>query len=258
LETPKQPLTVKEHEVPRVTNPHTVKFATSSRTREWENRDEIDSEFDRVHLTPRVLQMIEGDAIAGVKGEMNALVWRLVSQEFVGETGVNERESVRGYIKDPPKAGSRWEKMGKNRLNRFSDRLNRFLPGGSRSTELLSRTLDRFQNRLSRDKIRLNRFLKNICCDFFWKLWLSDGSEQRWQMNSTETGWTGFRTGWTGIGGWNQILSILRRTKGETLWEVKFVFLKSIHDLGKWSPRNFQKILNLARFTTYLTVADPS
>jgi hypothetical protein len=42
--------------------------------REWENRDEIDSEFDRVHLTPRALQMIEGDAIAGVKGEMNALV----------------------------------------------------------------------------------------------------------------------------------------------------------------------------------------
>jgi hypothetical protein len=42
--------------------------------REWENRDEIDSEFDRVHLTPRVLQMIEGDPNAGVKGEMNALV----------------------------------------------------------------------------------------------------------------------------------------------------------------------------------------
>jgi hypothetical protein len=33
LETPKQPLTVKEHEVPRVTNPHKVKFATSSRTK---------------------------------------------------------------------------------------------------------------------------------------------------------------------------------------------------------------------------------
>jgi hypothetical protein len=29
----KQPLTVKEHEVPRVTNPHKVKFATSSRTK---------------------------------------------------------------------------------------------------------------------------------------------------------------------------------------------------------------------------------
>jgi hypothetical protein len=31
LETPKQPLTVKEHKAPRVTNPHKVKFAMSSR-----------------------------------------------------------------------------------------------------------------------------------------------------------------------------------------------------------------------------------
>ena len=37
----------------------------------------------------------------------------MVSQRFVGEAGVNERESVRGYIKDPPKAGSRLEKRGK-------------------------------------------------------------------------------------------------------------------------------------------------
>ena len=28
----------------------------------------------RVHLTPRVLQMIEGDANAGVNGEVNAFV----------------------------------------------------------------------------------------------------------------------------------------------------------------------------------------
>jgi hypothetical protein len=61
---------------------------------------------DRVHLTPRILQAIEGDAIAGVRGEMNALVESLVSQDFVGEAEVNKRESVRGYIKDPPKAGS--------------------------------------------------------------------------------------------------------------------------------------------------------
>jgi hypothetical protein len=50
--------------------------------------------FDQVHLTPKVLQMIEGDAIAGVKGEMNALVGSLVGQDFVGETEVNERERV--------------------------------------------------------------------------------------------------------------------------------------------------------------------
>jgi hypothetical protein len=122
---------------------------------------------DRVHLTPRILQAIEGDMIAGVKGEMNALVESLVSQDFVGGAEVNERESVRGYIKDPPKAGSRWEKKSKNRLNRFSDRLNRFLPGGSRFTNLLSRRLDRFQNRLSKGKIRLNRFSQKICSDFF-------------------------------------------------------------------------------------------
>jgi hypothetical protein len=103
--------------------------------------------------------MIEGDAIVGVKGEMNALVGSLVSQDFVGEAEVNERESVRGYIKDPPKAGSRWEKRSKNWLNRF-------LPGRSRFTDLLSRRLDRFQNRLSRGKIRLNRFSKKICNDF--------------------------------------------------------------------------------------------
>jgi hypothetical protein len=107
---------------------------------------------DRVHLTPRILQAIEGDVIAGVKCKMNALVESLVSQDFMGGAEVNERESVRGYIKDPPKAGSRWEKRSKNRLNRFSNQLNRFLPGGSRFTILLSRRLDRFQNRLSRGK----------------------------------------------------------------------------------------------------------
>jgi hypothetical protein len=64
--------------------------------------------FDRVHLTPRVLQMIEGDAIAGVNGEMNALVGSLVSQDFVGEAEVNERESE-GVYKGSPKS---WQPLG--------------------------------------------------------------------------------------------------------------------------------------------------
>jgi hypothetical protein len=38
--------------------------------------------------------MIEGEAIAGVRGEMNALVESLVSQDFVGEAKVNKRERV--------------------------------------------------------------------------------------------------------------------------------------------------------------------
>jgi hypothetical protein len=67
---------------------------------------------------------------------------------------VNEEIECEGYIKDPPKAGSCWEKLTENRLNQFP-------PGGFRFTEGLSRRLDRPQIRLSRAKIRLNRFSKN-------------------------------------------------------------------------------------------------
>jgi hypothetical protein len=52
--------------------------------------------------------MIEGDAIAGVRGEMNALVESLVSQDFVAEAGVNKRESV-GVYKGSPKS---WQPLG--------------------------------------------------------------------------------------------------------------------------------------------------
>jgi hypothetical protein len=81
--------------------------------------------------------------------------------------GVMKRESVGGYLKDPPKAGNRWEKRTKNQLNRFVNRLNLFPPGRSRFTDLLSRRLDRIQNRLSQEKIRLNRFSKNIFTRLF-------------------------------------------------------------------------------------------
>jgi hypothetical protein len=52
---------------------------------------------DRLHLTPRILQTIEGDAILGVRGEMNAFVWRLVSQEIVEGAEVNEERECEGY-----------------------------------------------------------------------------------------------------------------------------------------------------------------
>jgi hypothetical protein len=77
-----------------------------------------------------------------------------------------ERE-CEGYIKDSPKAVSRWEKLTENRLNRFLNRLNRFPPGGFRFTEGLSRRLDRPQIWLSRAKIRLSRFSKKSAHDFF-------------------------------------------------------------------------------------------
>jgi hypothetical protein len=80
-----------------------------------------------------------------------------------GESRSNEeRECGGGYLKDPLKAGSRWEKRAKNLLNRFP-------PGRSRFTDLLSR----IQNRLSREKFQLNWFHKNICNDF------SDSSDRQ-------------------------------------------------------------------------------
>jgi hypothetical protein len=84
----------------------------SSKWREWENQDEINSELDRLHLTPRVLQTIEGDVNSGVRGEVNALVWRLVSQEIVERAEVNEERECEGYIKDPQKLAA----VGKSRL----------------------------------------------------------------------------------------------------------------------------------------------
>jgi hypothetical protein len=144
---------------------------------------------------------------------------------------------VRGYIKDPPKADSRWEKRGKNRLNRFSDRLNRFPPGRSRFTNLLSRRLDRIQNRLSREKFRLNRFPRNICNDF------SDSSDC--QTGQSRDGRGTVPKPVEPVSGpvepvsraEKQLLNILKRTKVELLWEVKMVFLKGIHDLEKCSRR---------------------
>jgi hypothetical protein len=71
--------------------------------REWENQDENDSVLDRLQLTPRILQAIEEDAIAGVRCELNAFVWGLVNQEIVERAEVMKRESVGGYLKEPQK-----------------------------------------------------------------------------------------------------------------------------------------------------------
>jgi hypothetical protein len=97
----------------------------------------------------------------------------------------------------------------------------------------------------------LNRFSQKICNDF------SDSSDCKTGQSRDGRGAVPkpvepvFRAE-------NQILSILKRTKVEFLWEVKLVFLKGIHDLEKCSRRCFQRILNLAHCMTYLTIADPS
>jgi hypothetical protein len=156
-----------------------------------------------------------------------------------GESRSNEEIECGGYLKDPPKASSRWEKRAKNRLNRFTNRLNRFPPGRSRFTDLLSRRLDRIQNWLSREKFRLNRFLKNICIRLFWQLWLSDWSEQRWQRNSPETGWTGFRSGWTVFRGWRASFENSEVNQDGTFVGSKSGFSKR----HSWSRKVFSKMI---------------
>jgi hypothetical protein len=160
---------------------------------------------------------------------MNALVESLVSQDFVGEAEVNKRESA-GVYKRSPKS---WQPLGEKRQNR----LNRFPPGRSRFTKLLSRRLDRIQNRLSREKFRLNRFPKNNCNDF------SDSSDC--QTGQSRDGRGTVTKPVEPVSGSvepvskaeTQVLNILKRTKVELLWEVKMVFLKGIHDLEKCSLR---------------------
>jgi hypothetical protein len=91
---------------------------------------------------------------------------------------VNEERECEGYIKDPPKAGSRWEKWTQNR----------FPPGGFRFTGRVSRRLDRLQNRLSRAKIRLNRFSKNLHTTFSDRIDWQTGRSESDRGNSAKTG----------------------------------------------------------------------
>jgi hypothetical protein len=87
-----------------------------------------------------------------------------------GESRSYEERECGGYLKDPPKAGSRWEKRAKNRLNQFVNRLNRFPPGRTRFTDLLSRRLDRTQNQLSWKKSGWTGFQKSLHTTFLTTL----------------------------------------------------------------------------------------
>ena len=101
--------------------------------------------------------MIEGDAIAGVKGEMNALVGSLVSQDFVGEAEVNKRESV-GVYKGSPKS---WQPLGEV---------------DQKPVEPVPKPVEPV-------------FQKAV------HSFLADTADWQKKMNSAKTGWTYFKTG---------------------------------------------------------------
>jgi hypothetical protein len=193
LETPKQPLSVKELKVPRVTNLDKIQVCDElERWRERENRDEINNELDRLHLTPRALQSIEGHAILGVRGGLNALVWELVSQEFVERAEVNEEIECEGYIKEPPKAGGRWGFQTENQLNRFWNQLNRFPPGWFSVHWLTQPKSGPVRNPVELAQKSIELIFQQSAHDFFWHDWLVRLAGQKVAENSAKTGWTSF------------------------------------------------------------------
>jgi hypothetical protein len=120
--------------------------------------------------------MIEGDVIWDVGDEVNALVWVLVSQEFVDGQKWMKREGAKGYIKDPKS----WWSLG------FSAR---------KSVELVFRRLDfcrvtGWVGRWTRAKTGWAGFLKT-------EPKLVAGWVERWTR--AKTGWAGPETGWVGF-----------------------------------------------------------
>jgi hypothetical protein len=137
-----------------------------------------------------------------------------------GRAEVNEERECGGYLKDPPKDGSRWEKGPKTGWTGFHQGvLGSLIYSAGDSTGL--------KIGWAGPKSGWTSFWKISAHNFSDSFWLSNRSEQRWQRNSLETGWTGFRSGWTGFWSWRASLKILKWTKVELLWGVRVVFLRA-------------------------------
>jgi hypothetical protein len=186
---------------------------------------------DRVHLTPRILQAIEGDAIAGVRGEMNALVEILVSQDFVGEAEVNKRECG-GVYKGSPKSWQPWEKRGKKLVEPVSTRKISVHWPTQPETRPNPKPVEP-------GKILVEPISQKHLQRLFWQLWLSYRSEQGWQRNSPKIGWTSFRSGWTGFQGWKTDFEYFEENKGGTLVGSKNGFSQR----HSWSGKVFSKMI---------------
>ena len=75
----------------------------------------------------------------------------------------------------------------------------------------------------------------------------------RGRRNSLETGWIGFRSGWTSFWSWRASFENSDVNQGGTFVGSKSGFSKGIHDLEKCSFRWFWRNLNWAHCITYLT-----
>jgi hypothetical protein len=83
---------------------------------------------------------------------------------------------------------------------------------------------------------------EKLCTRLFYSFWLADWQDRGGRRNSTETGWTGFRFGWTGFWNWRSSFKKTEVNQGETFVGSKIGFFKDIHDLEKYSLRGFEGI----------------
>jgi hypothetical protein len=110
-----------------------------------------------------------------MRGELNALVWRLVSQEIVERAEVNEeRESVGGVFKGSPKS---WQSLGEVDQKPVE-------PVSSREFSVHWGTQTETRptpNSVEPDSNPVEPVFKNSVHDFFWQNWLADWQVIRWQ-----------------------------------------------------------------------------
>jgi hypothetical protein len=126
---------------------------------------------------------------------LNALVWRLVSQEFVERAEVNEERECEGYIKDPQKLVA----VGKSGLKTDWTGFHQGVLGSLRDSTGDS-TGPKFG--WAGPKSGWTSFQKTLQTTFSDRIdWQTDRSESD-RRNSAETGWTGFGSGWTDFWNW--------------------------------------------------------
>jgi hypothetical protein len=145
------------------------------------------------------------------------------------------RERVWGYLKDPPKAGSRWEKRTKTGWIGFHQGvLGSLIYSAGDSTGL--------KIGWAGPKSGWTGFQKISAHDFSDSFWLSDWQDRGGRGSSPETGWTGFRSGWTGFWNWRASFDKSEVNQGGTFVGSKSGFSKGIHDLEKFSLGWFEGI----------------
>jgi hypothetical protein len=141
---------------------------------------------------------------------------------------------VWGDLKDPQKAGSRWEKRAKTGWTGWTgfhqEDLGSLIYSAGDSTGSKIGWVGKNFGWTGFTKISATIFLTALTFR---------QSKQGWQRNSPETGWIGFRSGWTGFRGWRASFEHFEVNKGGTLVGRENGFSQR----HSWSGKVFSKMI---------------